>query len=170
MTHTASTTNPSPAWLADVHAWAEEIRQQTDDTETFLDTLDGETDAMDVVDAILAYRAELTAFAGAMKAMKDKYAAREKALKDREAAARRQLGRIMDAMGEKTLRRPGGTLSMSKGTPELYVTDQLGELPDAFVKTKLEADRKKIRQALDAGLEVPGCSLGNAAPVLRIRS
>jgi hypothetical protein len=35
--------------LGHVKAWAEKIREQTDDSETFLDTMDGKTDSLDLL-------------------------------------------------------------------------------------------------------------------------
>jgi hypothetical protein len=163
--------NLDPVWLAHVRDLAAAIREVAEgDADALLDTLDGETDAADVARALVRLHVEVSGLMVGAKAMKDHYARREKALIERDDAIRRELARLMDAVGERTLRLPEATVSVRQGRPELILPDDLSGLPDDLIRVKREADKVAIRNALDEGREVPGVMLGNAAPVLTIRS
>lgn len=162
----------TPAFLAEVRQLAALIRGLApDDPDALLDTLDGELDTSDAIGALIALRDAALAAATAAKARKEAWAAREKAAADHEQAVRRQITRLMEAIGERTIKHPLATLTMRAGKPELILTeDAAARLPDELVRVKREPDRAAIRAALEAGGELDGCALGNAAPSLTIRS
>ena len=79
------------------------------------------------------------------------------------------LARIIDATGEKTIRHDLATISLRMGKPSLIIADDTN-LPDDLVKIIRRPDAAAIRERLEAGDEVDGAFLGNAAPVVTIRS
>jgi len=64
---------------------------------------------------------------------------------------------------------PDLSVSMRDGKAPLSDPD-MTLLPDEFCRFKREPDKAKIREALEAGADVPGAYLGNSKPVLTIRS
>lgn len=162
----------NPAWLAEVRHLATMIRGLApDDPETLLDTLDGELNTSDAIGALLALRDHALAAQEAAKSRKDAWAWREKQAADHEQAVRRQIARLMDAIGERTIKHPLATLTMRAGKRELILApNALDRLPEELVRWKAEPDRTAIRAALEAGEEIDGAQLGNAAPSLTIRS
>lgn len=140
-----------------------------EDDQAFIDTLEGETDALEAVSAVLRYRAEQEAQAEAMAALGRSYADRGKVLAERAERAKAGLFQFLQEIGEKTLRLPEATLSISAGKPKLVGETDPAMLPEALVKTERKPDAAAIRAALDAGDAVPGYSLSNAQPHLTVR-
>jgi len=61
------------------------------------------------------------------------------------------------------------TLVLKKGQPKVLGDPDPNLLPDRLCKVTRTLDRKKIREALEAGEEVSGCTLSNIEPSLMIR-
>lgn len=71
------------------------------DAETFWDTLDGETDALDLIGHLIRQREDAKAHAAASKGVADEYTARKKRLEDKQKAIATTLGLILDATGQR---------------------------------------------------------------------
>jgi hypothetical protein len=159
------------AFLASVRALAAELRGITDDPDAILDTLDGELDTADVLGELLTLRDEALSRA---KAADDRIAAwrdRKTAAARAEDAVRDRIAALMDAIGEKSIRHPLGTVTLRMGKPELIVDDGAEvRLPADLVRLKREVDKVALRKALEDGQQIDCARLGNAAPVLTIRS
>jgi len=160
--------NIHPNRFAEIRREAENLRKMMGDDfdpEFFTDTLDGETDVMDIIGGVLKAITETEGMEAANKSMADFYAKRAKALKDRQTAMRGVLMRIMDAMGEKTVRHAFATLSVRAGKDGPVVTDETA-LPAELLKVKYSPDLTKIRELDYRG---DGVSWNNAGPSLTIR-
>jgi hypothetical protein len=125
-------------------------------------------DAMDVLHQVLRLSIHCKDMADAadrrareIMARRDRYNARLLLL--REAACR-----AMEALGSKRIELPDLTASVRPGMPEL-ILDQ-AQLPDECLRIKREPDKTRIRALLEDGANVPGAVLGNAAPVLTVRT
>ncbi len=141
-----------------------------DDDETWLDTLDGETDAIGAARAVVRAILEAGANAEAVKALSAQYTERKRALEAREDRLRGALLRFMQEIGEKTLPLPEATVSVGHGQPALVGEPDVEAIPEGYVKITKTADRALIRKALMGGFEVEGCTLSNAEPRLTIRT
>ncbi len=128
------------------------------DPQTFWDTLDGETDALDVMDHLIRQEAEARALAEAVKAQKDALAKRESRMKDRSAAMRAQMLRVLDATGERKLERPCATISKRAGSVSVEITDE-ASIPSQLANTIVTPDKDAIKRQLKAGEIVPGAKL-----------
>lgn len=141
----------------------------TEEDPDFAELLENEADALETLRHMLR-RARLDeADAEATKSI-------ETQLKDRRARllARAESLRhaVMNAMSELALTKlpaPDMTVSLRTGKPSVDVTD-LSKLPERYVRVKVEADKAAIRAALDDGEDIPGVTLGNASPVLTVRT
>ena len=158
--------NLSPAKLAEIAAVADVIRAHlgTDadaDADALLDTLDGETDALDMLDALLAADVEARAMQAAVKAQADALRDRASAFAKRSEAIRSGLGKLLDAIGERKVTRPLATGSRTAPRQSVEVHD-----PDIERKPLV----KEIGDALKAGETIPGAEMKEGRPGLMVRT
>ena len=141
-----------------------------DDPDLLRDVLDGATTAQDVVAGLVRQAMEAAAMRAAVHQLAEDYANRAARLSDRYHRLKHAALRLMEDMGETTIRRPEFTLSVShrKGTPEVYDEEALPESLWKY-KTVRSVDREKLAEAFAAG-EVPGVRLTNGSSVLTVRS
>lgn len=139
------------------------------DDQTLHDTLDGLCDAGDAVAWLVRKALEAEEMARANAALKLRYAEREDLCDERAKRLRLAALRLMEDMGEKTLRRPEFTLSVSHRPGKVEVYDEEA-LPESVFKYKTvrSVDRDKLAEAVVAG-EVPGARVGNGSSVLSVR-
>lgn len=142
-----------------------------DDDDLMNDMVEGECDVMDKVSRLLRWMALQEANADALKAVEADFAGRRARYTERVQWARTALSRFMDAVGLKKVERPEATISIRDANVSVIYADDFDveKLPDTYVKTKKEADRKAIKEALDAGAEIPGARLSNGGRVLTVR-
>jgi len=140
------------------------------DAETFFDTLDGETDAMDVIGHLIQQREEAKAHATASKALADEYAARKRRLDDKVKAIARALGDVLDATGQTKVPHPLGTVSRTKGRLSCKVFDEAA-IPSQLTVTTIKPDTAAIKAQLEAGEVIPGAELvrGDDSIVVRVK-
>lgn len=137
------------------------------DPETLADTLDGATDAQDAVVSLVRLAREAEAWATAAYNLATDYksrGARHEARGERLSAVALSL---MEAMGEKNIKRPEFTVFVShrKGRLEVYDEEQL---PEAFFKYKTvrSVDRDKLEAASEPP---PGTRMSNGSTSLVVR-
>lgn len=142
--------------MADLIATTED----RDEEAGFLDTLEGETDAMEVADYLIREALKADAMAEASKALEKAQAARTKRFENRARATRRAMLDLMDATGLKKLERPAATISRRAGSLRVEIEDG-ADVPSQLctVKTTTAPDKAAIKAQIEAGVEVPGCSL-----------
>lgn len=128
------------------------------DAETFWDTLDGETDVMDIIGHLIKQREEAKAHADASKALADEYTSRKRRLEDRQKAIAKVLGDILDATGQKKVQHPLGTVSRTAGRMSCQITDETA-IPSQLTVTTVKPDTAAIKKQLEAGESVPGAEL-----------
>lgn len=138
------------------------------DQETFLDTLDGETDAMDIVGRLIRDREERKAHQAASKALADEYSTRAKRMGDGVSAINAVLGEVLDAMGERKIAHPLGTVSRTKGRARVRIDDERA-IPSQLTITTVKPDAAAIKKQLEAGERVPGASLETGPEGLTVR-
>ena len=138
------------------------------DEATFLDTLDGETDALDIADALIARLQESEALSAAAKAQADALAARANRLKSRGSAYKAQMLKLLDAIGQKKLERPAATISRRSGSLSVRITDE-SSVPSQLCKVVKQPDKTAIRRQIEAGEDVPGACLERGADGVTVR-
>ena len=80
---------------------------------------------------------------------------------------RRHIATVMDAAGMTGWRSPEFTVSLTPGRAGVVITDAAA-IPDDFVRIRREADKTAIGAALASGADVPGATMANGMPQLRI--
>ena len=140
------------------------------DAETFWDSLDGETDAMDIIGRLICDREEAKSHAAASKAMADEYRSRASRLEARTQALSRALGDVLDATGQKKVAHPLGTVSRLAGRVSCKITDETA-IPSQLTVTTVKPDTAAIKKQLEAGEAVPGAELvrGDDGVMVRVK-
>jgi len=140
-----------------------------DDDLTFIDTLDGASNAVEAAREVVRFIAAAEAMEEAARALSDRYKARAQDFASRQERARNALVQFMGEIGEKTMVLPEGTITRKLGSVKLVGEGDPNTMPAEFVRTKLELDKTQIKRALEQGVDVPGFSLSNGAETLAIR-
>lgn len=138
------------------------------DPDTFWDSLDGETDALDLIDHVLASMQEDDALAAATKAQADDLTARARRVKARADAKKSTLKTILDAAGQRKVERPRGTVSKLAGRLSVKITDETS-IPSQLCKTTVAPDKTAIKKQIEAGEEVPGAELVRGEDTISVR-
>ena len=154
-----------------IRSMADNIRLLTgDDEDCFLDTLDGETDSMDVLGKLIQERQEIQANEEAVKALAKTYQERAARLSDKADAISQTIGHLLDAIGTKKVAHPLATVSRTKPRQKVFVTNP-DEIPTQLMRVKSTPDVAAIKKQLDAGEYVPGAEiqLGNPGVTVRVK-
>lgn len=144
--------------IEQVSAVLSEMLGEDFDAETFWDTLDGETDAMDIIGRLIRERGEAKAYEAAAGAMADEYAMRKKRMAERQKAIAKALGQVLDAAGQRKVTHPLGTVSRTSGRLSLRIMDE-AEIPSQLTVTTTKPDNAAIKKAIEAGEAIPGAEL-----------
>jgi len=153
----------------DIREMSDQIRLLTgDDQDTFLDTLDGETDAMDILGKLIQERTEAAAYEVAMKDLAATYSTRAKRMNARQNAISVTIGQLLDAMGETKVKHPMATVSRTKARWSVRIDDE-AEVPSQLMKVTTKPDVAAIKAQMDEGETVPGCSINPGNPSITVR-
>jgi hypothetical protein len=147
---------------------AAELAPYRDDEQTYLDTLDGETDAMDLLDRAIAAEQSDRASVQAIAAHVADLKTRAERIEMRADAARRVQMMIVKAVGLRKVERPLATLSIRAGSVSVRITDE-GAIPTQLCKTITTPDKSAIKAQLQAGVDVPGAILATGDETLSVR-
>jgi uncharacterized protein YjiS (DUF1127 family) len=131
------------------------------------DMLEGETSLNDVIDLLLRKIKEAQTLSNAVTDEMGMLAERQTRFELRALNLRKAIFHMLEDAGLKKLERPRGTVSIASGRPRVIITDE-NALPEDFVRTKREPDKRRIETYLKAGETVPGATFSNAEPYLRI--
>jgi len=153
----------------EIREMADNIRLYTeDDQDTFLDTLDGETDAMDILGKLVQERVEASIYEGAAKDLAATYTIRAKRLSARQDAISQTIGQLLDAMGEKKIMHPYATISRTKPRWSVRITDE-ADVPTQLMKVTTKPDLAAIKKQMEQGEIVPGCDINPGNPSITVR-
>lgn len=173
-------------------AMLDSIRAMDPDDALILDTVEGETNLFETIDAVLARMATDDALVRGCDAVISDLETRRERFKARIKSDRALIEQaLMIAEIDTKVERPAGTLSLTKRAPVLVVETE-AEIPAQYWKAGAPSlDKKALtealrerRKAIDAlpedpdaraealaalPPEIPGATLSNAAPSLSIR-
>jgi len=139
-----------------------------EDDQALLDTLDGATDIVDQLAAMLRRARELDRFAEVVYAEMKELGTRKAKLEEKADRLRRIVVYFMGLIGRKRIETPEFAYVLANGQRSLVgATEDASTLPERFQRVKVTEDRKAILAALKAGEEVPGYSLSNGSQHLR---
>jgi len=156
--------------------WLARLREQllaldadmAEDEALFADTLDGQTDVLDQLRAIIRHGIDAELFADALDRHMKILQQRRSRFEARGDACRSAVRDAMETLELKSLLAPDFTVSIVPGRPRVVVSD-MALLPERYVRTKSEPNLLAIAAALKEGAEIPGASFGNTAPIITVR-
>ena len=154
--------------LATIEQVAEMLRDYSDDEALYWDTLDGETDVMDVVEYLICEGVEADHHAAAAKEMSKVFADRASRLQRKRHAVNDAIMTIMDVTGQDKIPHPLATISKRKGRASVAIINE-EEIPTQLTKTVRTADKTAIKKQLEAGEDVPGATLDIGADTVSMR-
>jgi hypothetical protein len=140
------------------------------DEETLADSLEGITDLHEMIAAVIrsalvdeALRVGLRSRVGEMRERLIRLELRCE--KKREMALE-----AMSQLGLRKLEQPDFTASVRAGLPTLVVVNECDIPPDYWVPQPPKLNRQALLAGMKRGDEVPGVQLGNAKPILTVRT
>jgi len=142
-----------------------------EDEQLRADTIEGETEAQAVLSRIISQALDAEAMAAAVQSRIDALKARQAASQRRREAMRRFAQRLMLAGGLKSVRLPEATLSISRGRDSIEITDE-DALPSWAwsVDVVRKPSKTAIKEAIDAGVTVPGAQVRTGEQTLAVRT
>jgi ABC-type transporter Mla subunit MlaD len=146
---------------ATIKAVADQIRAALGDDfddSAFWDTLDGETDAGDLLDHLIWQAQSTQTLVDSLKEHEGALKARRDRLERRIDACKAAMLSIIASAGVKRVERPCATLTLRNGSPSVVVTDE-DALPSQLCTFRKVPDKKAIKAQLDAGETVPGAEI-----------
>jgi len=132
-----------------------------------LDMVEGETNALDLIDKLIEAEREARALAEGVKLYQIRVQMRFDRFHARREALRKYIMQLMEAANMKKVERPAATVSIAAGRPKVVITDE-GLIPDYCIRVKREVSKETIASFLKNGDTIPGATLSNPEPVLRI--
>lgn len=141
----------------EIRRLADSIREICgDDEDTFLDTLDGETDAVDVLAKLIQERLEVLGYEATNKELAEQYKRRADKMASKADAINQQMKHLLNAMGVKKVNHALATVSITKPRWSVEVVDE-AQVPTQLKITTSKPDLRAIKKILDDGEPVPGC-------------
>ena len=155
--------------IHDTKQLAQWVRDQFgDDDELLADMLEGETNAFEALDTLLEREAVIRSHITAMKARKQEVADRLATLEVRQKNGRTIMGKLLEAMQSRKVERAEGTVSFRAVAPSV-IDGPVSTLPDRLTKTEVKPDKAAIKEALQAGEEIPGWAMSNGGETISVR-
>jgi hypothetical protein len=145
-----------------------EYPELAEDETALRDTLEGETQAPELVAEFIRAARQDEAMADALGEMMAENAERKKRLDARASRRRKAALALMQAMDVRKIEMPDFTASVRAGTPSLQIPDDV-LVPDDFCKYERKPDRTAIRAAMKDGLRPNWATLSEAEQTLSAR-
>ena len=140
------------------------------DADTQRDTLEGITDLHEMIAAVIRSALVDEALQAGLRTRIEEMRQRLTRLAGRGFKKRQLALEAMNEAGLKKLEQPDFTASARLGAPPLVVTSDQA-IPEAYwIQQPPRLDRQTLTSDLRRGDEVPGAFLGNAAPILTVRT
>lgn len=140
-----------------------------DDPELLLNTIEGETSLLEMVDALALADSHDVALQSGIKDAIGSLESRQERVERRVATRRALIERVLAMLETKKLERPVATFTLRDLPPKVEIQDD-ADLPARFWKPGApKLDRSALKEALEAGEAVPGARLTNGSQSLTIR-
>lgn len=127
------------------------------------------TDFLPAIETCLSIMREAETMAEAIELRQDEMNERAKRMYRKRDAMRKLMQRLMEHAHEKKLTFPEATLRIKQISRSVVIEDEK-LLPDDFIRIKREPNKKKIKEWLETGDDVPGACLSNGGTTLAIRT
>ena len=140
------------------------------DADTLQDTLEGITNLHEMIAVVIRSALVDEALQAGLRTRIEDMRQRLTRLAERGLKKRQLALEAMNEAGLKKLEQPDFTASARLGAPPLVVTSE-GDVPESYwIPQPPKLDRQTLTADLRHGDKVPGACLGNAAPILTVRT
>jgi hypothetical protein len=140
------------------------------DEETLRDTLEGITDLHEMIAAVIRSALADEALQVGLRTRIEDMRQRLSRLAERGSKKRQLALEAMNEAGLKKLEQPDFTASARLGAPPLVIASER-DVPESYwIPQPPRLDRQTLTSDLRRGDQVPGACLGNAAPILTVRT
>jgi hypothetical protein len=141
-----------------------------DDEALLLDTIEGETQLFEIIDALLDRMQTNRGLAEGLERVVGEFEVRKRRFEKRIEDDRALIEQALTVADLSKIERPAATLFLSIRAPKVEIVEE-ADIPARFWKTgDPKLDRKAIAEALKAKETVPGAHLSNGAPSLSVRT
>ena len=147
---------------------AEELEPFKEDLELFWDTIEGETDVMEIIGTVIEQINEAEANMDACTHLMDRYKSRKSILESRKYDLIKMLKTAMLCTGQKKIPHALATISLRNGMESLHITNE-GEIPTQLCKVISTPDKAEIKKQLKAGVQIEGAELVTGPQTISIR-
>lgn len=147
---------------------AEELEPYKDDLELFWDTLDGETDVIELVGTVLKEISEADAGMIACNHLAKQYSERRSVLDARKTRLTKMLKSILLCCNQKKIPHPLATVSLRSGVESLIIRNEEA-IPTQLCKVTSTPDKTEIKKQLKAGVQIEGAELVTGPQTISIR-
>lgn len=155
-------------WLRVRSALLADYPELASDEQALQDTIEGETQAIEAIAALIRSAQEDKAMAKALKEMNEERQIRKERIEARADRREQAAYMLMSAIELRRLVQPDFTLSV-RSTPWGVRVDYPEAVPDSFCRIKREPDKAAIKAEYAAGRDVPGVTKTNGGEVLAVR-
>lgn len=153
--------------LGQLHAQLLELHpEMATDERLFVDTLDGESDVLELLRFIIRQAIDAETFEAALKHRREELDERAARFKARAARCRQFATEVMTTLQLKSVAAEDFNASVRDGRSAVRITDA-DALPERFPRTKVEPMKSEIGDALKAGQQVAGIARGRTPDMNR---
>lgn len=131
------------------------------------DMVEGSTDAFEFLRMVVRKIGLTATTAEATADYIDQLKERKARFERRDYALRQLIFKIMNSAHLRKAELPEATLSIRAGQPKVVIVNE-HEIPQEFLRVKIEPDKTKLKAALQAHENVAGAVLSNAEDTLSI--
>lgn len=143
-----------------------------DDAELVADSIEGETNLNEAIEAALAEIDECDVIEFGLSEKIKAFDTRRKQASDRRDRLRALIEQAMVSVDQASMKLTTATLSLTKRAPQLVVTSE-ADIPASFwieqERPAPKLDKKALAEALRAKNEIPGATLDNGSLSLTVR-
>ncbi|MEQ1811467.1 MAG: siphovirus Gp157 family protein [Terricaulis sp.] len=139
-----------------------------DDADIMVILAEGETNLMQALDCMVAADIYDDALIQGLKVAKDTMAARLHRFEERKKSRRVIIEQAMMLLQCNSLQRPTATLSLTERPPSLVVEEE-AQVPAQFFDMKPILNRRRAKEALEAGEAVAGARLSSGSITVTVR-
>jgi hypothetical protein len=138
-----------------------------DDVDLRADMLEGSTDLHTIMERLLTEERETNELIAVVGNRIENLSARRAMFRSRQTSLRDVMMEILQRADLRKIALPEATVSITRRGPAVQVIDET-LVPDAYCRFKREVSKTAIKDAINAGEEVPGAVLDNGSETLRI--
>jgi hypothetical protein len=138
-----------------------------DDVDLRADMLEGSTDLHAIMERLLTEEREANELIAVVGNRIENLSARRAMFRSRQTSLRDVMMEILQRADLRKIALPEATVSITRRGPAVQIIDDT-LVPDAYCRFKREVSKTAIKDAINAGEEVPGAVLDNGSETLRI--